>query len=323
MPSLQASDVITRLTTVQTVDNARPAGSPFKLPTSLRDDVDGDLAELIASEEDTAPREGARAGASGTRRVALTELGRQLRGGYRGIAALDEADLTEAQRLQVFESYGWESGQVGGFDDARTIALARLAPTVSVAEVGGVAARLYTSARLARIAAQLAIVDAAASTATGADRELATLRRDTALDLAGGTLLRVRFFYCSATRDLDATPELVRIGYQPRRGPGQGGDGGGGGGGGLALPSAPQNVVVQSGAAGSGAVTISCDAPPPAEGVTVFRIYRDGTTMLGAVTVVPANFDGFTPGESLTITIRTVNATGEGPASAPVTGAAG
>ena len=38
-----------------------------------------------------------------------------------------------------------------------------------------------------------------------------------ALALAEMTLLRVRFFYCSATRDGDQTPELARIEYQPRR----------------------------------------------------------------------------------------------------------
>ena len=39
--------------------------------------------------------------------------------------------------------------------------------------------------------------------------------------LPATTLLRIRFHYCSATRDADATPELNRIGYQPRRDPGQ------------------------------------------------------------------------------------------------------
>lgn len=109
--------------------------------------------------------------------------------------------------------------------------MARLAPTVSAAEVGGDATRLYSAPRLARIAAQLAIVDGLESPASGADREQATRRRDTALDLARTTLLRVRFHYCAATRDADQNPELVRIGFQPRREPGTVGDGGNGGGG--------------------------------------------------------------------------------------------
>jgi hypothetical protein len=226
MPSLESSEIISRLQTVITVDNGRAAASPFKLPTSLREDAVADLAALIATETDTDPAEGARVGASAAKRAALTELERQLRGGHRGIAALDEETITEGQRLQVFTSYGWESGELGLFPDARVLAMARLAPTVSAAEAGGNAGWLYTAARLGRIAAQLAIIDALESTASGADRQAATLRRDTARELAGGTLLRVRFFYCSATRDVDATPELVRIGYQPRRAPGTVGDGG-------------------------------------------------------------------------------------------------
>ncbi len=221
MPNEQVNDFITRLTTAQTVDNGRAAGSPFKLPATLRADLDADLTALKATEADTGPTEGGRAASVAAKRAALDELNRQHRGGYRGIAAIDETTITEAQRLGVFEAYGWASGEIGRLDDdTRLIALARQAPTVSAADVGGNATWLYTAARLTRIAAQLAIVDAAISTATGADAELATLRRDTALDLAATTLLRVRFLYCSATRDADATPELTRIGYQPRRDPG-------------------------------------------------------------------------------------------------------
>ncbi len=237
MPRFEASDIITRLTVAKNSDTTRLAGDPYKLPGGLRADVDADLAQLMARETDTSPAEGARAGASGAKRAALDELERQHRGGYRGIAAIDEDSITAGARLQVFESYGWPQGEIGDFDDARTIALARLAPTVSAAEVGGEATRLYTAARLARIAAQLALIDALESTASGADRQFATLRRDTALALAAGTLLRVRFFYCSATRDGEATPELVRIGYQPRRDPGEVGGGGETGGGGTPPPA--------------------------------------------------------------------------------------
>ena len=221
MPTPESSDLTNRLLTVQTVDNGRAAASPFKLPTGLRADVDADLTALRTADSDTGPAEGARAAAVVAKRAALDELARQHRGGHRGIAALDETTITEGQRLQVFEAYGWESGEIGRLDDdTRLIALARQAPTVTAADAGGNAANLYAAARLARIAAQLAIIDAAESTASGADRQLTTLRRDTALNLAATTLLRVRFFYCSATRDADATPELVRIGYQPRRDPG-------------------------------------------------------------------------------------------------------
>ena len=222
MANEEADDVTTRLTTAQTVDTSRPAGSPFKLPATLRADLDADLAALKATDSDTGPAEGGRAGAAGARRLALDELNRQHRGGFRFIAAIAETTITEPQRLAVFEAYGWESGEIGRLDDdTRLIALARQAATVSAADAAGNAAYLYPAARLTRIAAQLAIIDAADSAASGADAEFATLRRDTALSLAASTLLRIRFLYCSATRDADSTPELVRIGYQPRRGPGE------------------------------------------------------------------------------------------------------
>ena len=320
MPVIQASEVITRLTTARNIDDTRSAGDPFKLPAGLRADVNGDLAELTARETDTSPAEGARAGAAGARRVALQELERQHRGGYRGIAAIDEDSITAAARLQVFESYGWPAGEIGDFGDARTIGLARLAATVTAAEVGGVAARLYTSARLARIAAQLAIIDALDGPATGADRETATLRRDTALGLAGTTLLRVRFLYCSATRDGEATPELTRIGYQPRRAPGEGP--GGGEPAPIALPTAPQNGSVGSGNPGSGEVNFSWAPLPAEQEVTDYHIYRDGV-LIATVQATPATIGGLTSGEAVTLTVRGVNATGEGPDSQAVSGTAG
>ena len=322
MPMIEASEVITRLTTARNIDTTRGAGDPFKLPASLRTDVDGDLAELVARETDTSPAEGARAGAAGAKRVALDELERQHRGGYRGIAALDEDAITAAARLQVFESYGWPSGEIGEFSDARRLALARLAPTISAAEVGGVATRLYTTARLARIAAQLAIIDALESPASGADRETATLRRDTALGLAGTTLLRVRFFYCSATRDADSSPELTRIGYQPRRAPGEGPGGGEEPAPSLPLPVAPQNGSVGTGNPGSGEVNLSWQASPAVEQVTDYNVYRDGV-LVATVQGPSATIGGLTSGEAVTLTVRAVNATGEGPGSEAVTGTAG
>ena len=262
MPSDESIDVTTRLTTAQTVDNGRPAASPFKLPATLRADLDADLTALKATDSDTGPTEGSRAAAVAARRAALDELERQHRGGYRGIAAIDETTITEGQRLLVFDAYGWPGGDIGRLnDDLRLVALARQAPTVSAADVGGNATYLYTAARLARIAAQLAIVDAAESTASGADRELATLRRDTALSLAATTLLRIRFLYCSATRDADSTPELNRLGYQPRRDPGTVPPPAGGGSSSSGLPGSSSSSSLSSSSSSSGLPGSSSSSP--------------------------------------------------------------
>jgi hypothetical protein len=75
----------------------------------------------------------------------------------------------------------------------------------------------YPEVRLARIKAQLAIIEDKEDEATGGDRQAATRTRNTAYDLAETTLLRVRFWYCCATRDADKSPELAKIEYQPRR----------------------------------------------------------------------------------------------------------
>lgn len=116
----------------------------------------------------------------------------------------------------VFKAYDWKGGIIGKLDDGRTVALGRQALKVGAKEVSNAAWR-YPQARLDRIKAQLDTIDANAGTASGADRQTAIAQRDAALETAGTTLLRVRFHYCSASRDADKTPELAKIEYQPKR----------------------------------------------------------------------------------------------------------
>lgn len=68
---------------------------------------------------------------------------------------------------------------------------------------------------------QLGIVTGSAATATGGDREKAIKVRNAAMERAKTTLGRVRFHYCSASRDADKTPELAKLDFQPRRMPGK------------------------------------------------------------------------------------------------------
>ena len=314
MPNFSVSEIITHLTTAQNLDNARPLGDRFKLPAILRADLDADLAELLSKEQAITPAAGGRAGASATRRTALEQLKREHDGGYRFIQGLDETTLTPGQRLQVYECYGWASGEIGVHPDARAIEMARLAPTITAAEAGN-AAWLYPAARLARIAAQLAIVDATEAQASGGDAQSATLARDSALDLAATTLLRVRFFYCSATRDADQTPELVKIGYQPRRDPGTVG-GNTPPSPAPALPGAPQNAVLTTGIAGSGEAGIQSDG---ASGIVDgYLLFNNGAQVATSPTLpVLATF---TPGEALSLTLRAFNTTGTGDPSDTITG---
>ena len=75
----------------------------------------------------------------------------------------------------------------------------------------------YPADLVADITAQLAIFDANVEDKMLGDRETATKARDTKLALAASSLAQVRFYYCSASRDTDQTPELAKIGWQPRR----------------------------------------------------------------------------------------------------------
>ena len=75
----------------------------------------------------------------------------------------------------------------------------------------------YPADLVTDLTAQLAIFDANAPVATGGLRSAATHVRDAKVDNAKTSLAQVRFYYCSASRDMDQTPELAKIGWQPRR----------------------------------------------------------------------------------------------------------
>ena len=90
------------------------------------------------------------------------------------------------------------------------------------------------------------------------------------------------------------------------------------------LPGAPQNVGIITGATDSGALTFQWDANAPADAVISYKVHR-ATAVLAEVAapVISVNLDGFTPGESVTLTVSAVNAAGEGPLSVEATGTAG
>ncbi len=216
MPTAQSTELARRLQLVLTVDGKRPAGDPLKLYPALLADVADDLANLGDADAETGAEEGDRIDASGKKRKGYEELERQLRGGHRFIGAIDEEMIADEERAGVFETYLWKQGEIGRFDDERCVELAQQA--IQVVEKNLVKPEWrYPDVRLTRIKAQLAIIEGKTDEASTGDRQLANQARDTAFDLAETTLLRVRFWYCCATRDADKTPELAKIEYQPRR----------------------------------------------------------------------------------------------------------
>lgn len=233
MPNQQSLGQIDLAELTQSVDDARAAGDPFELPLAIRTLLDTRLADLKTKDAATLTTEGGRATASGNLRAALEQLRVLLRDGYNFIQALGSFAITEAHRLGLFTTYGWESGLVGEFSDARIESLANQAIVVTP----GIADPnlRYPAALLALITTQLGIVNANQPVATGGAAQAAIDARDEALDLLRLINARVRFAYCSASDDTDQTAELVSIGRQPRRASGDAGS--------QPLPEAPAGVT--------------------------------------------------------------------------------
>lgn len=138
----------------QATDDARLPGDKFKLPVDLRELLDVRLANHKAKLFATSTSEGGRAMASKSVREALDQLLKLLRDRYNFVQGIG----SDAERLGVFISYGWESGLVGEFTDARVEMLANqaIAVTPSISNP----AHRYPEALLTLISATLAIVNA-------------------------------------------------------------------------------------------------------------------------------------------------------------------
>ena len=216
MANAKVQQQIERAELILAVDDVRTANDPFKLPGGLRSLVTARLADLRAKETPTTASEGDRATASGRVRAALDRLGELHRDGYNFITALGSYAITERERTGLFAAYGWVSGEIGRFTDDRIESMANLA--VSVSPTIANPNHQYPPALLAAIGDQLAIVNANQPIANSGNRQASIQARDAAMRLLETANDRVRFYYCSASDDEDATPELARIGRQPRRG---------------------------------------------------------------------------------------------------------
>lgn len=289
----------------QSVDDGRAPADPFKLQAGLRTALDTRLADLKTKDAATLTTEGGRAGAQVALRTALDTLKDLLRDGFNFVAGLPSYSITPAERIAVFTSYGWEGGQIGVFDDARIESLANQAATVTSGIAN--AAHRYPAQLLTLIAAQLVIVNANQPLATGGTAQAATAARDAALELLRTANDRVRFFYCSASDDGDYTPELAKIGRQPRREAGAAQE--------QPLPGAPGTATFNA-----GALTLSVPALP--EHGTSLRAFRKpaggepelaGTSTGTTVSVVGSG--PLTPGVTYELWVVGHNFRGDGPES--------
>ena len=192
--------------------------------------------------------EGDRAGASGICRACLAALEKGHRAGksfFDGLlpefvpvaVAGDPPHISDAKRLQLHDRYGFAGGVIGNFDDARTEDLARQAAIASLLAVDN-PAWVYPQPLLDFIAGHYATLQAHQSLATGGSRQTAVAATLAATEAAEDGIARVRGFYISASDDGDRTPELKKIGLQPRRLPGEAGNG--------IVPDAPANATLDA-----------------------------------------------------------------------------
>jgi hypothetical protein len=217
MPNAESLASIAQGRLVQNVDDQRAAGDNYKLPAFLRPAFDAGLTTLDADDSDTVLTESDRAGGSAAARGAIDAAKDLLRNAHSGIKAIPGTSINAGQRLEVFTAYGWSGGKLGKLGDARVIGLARLGiqahPEVA-------AAFKYSADIVTGLTAQLAIFDANVDNAKVGNREAATRKRDKSLADFNVLLARARFYYCCVGAEADQTPELAKIGFQPRRDPG-------------------------------------------------------------------------------------------------------
>lgn len=309
MPSLASLEQIELSELAIAVDDTRGTTDPFKLPVALRTAVVDTLATVKGLNTAGLQSEGARALASFNVRTALDQLKNLLRDGFNFIAGLGSYQITEGERLAVLTSYGWESGLIGTFTDARIESLANEA--INATPLIANPAHRYPAPLLALIQAQLDIVNLNQPTATGGAAQASTTATNSAVDLLTILNSRVRFFYCSASNDLDQTDELKKIGRQPRRDAGD---------------AVGQLLPGPIGPATFDATTLELTVPALPDHATSIRAFRQATggpaEPVGTSTTTTVSVVGtgpLTPGVTYEFWVVGHNSRGDGPESNRIT----
>jgi hypothetical protein len=205
---------------IRSVDDSRLPADPFKLPAALRSAIETEYVALNALGGSQVLTEGERARNSQRYQAAIDDLKERLKEGFRHIQSRPDYELDAASRLGAFNAYGWTGGKMGLLQrDDRVLALGQQAITASASLQPEVAR--YPEELRNRIQSLLDVINSTRPLATVGRRQSLTQQRNEAAKTLWISLSRARFHYCAASTLLDKTPELARIGFQPRRVSGQ------------------------------------------------------------------------------------------------------
>ena len=289
------------------VNTGRAQDDGFKLTACLLALMTTRLADAKAKNSAVAMYEGAEAGADVQRADALYRLTCLLRNGYSYLLSIPEEDLPYAQQKQALESYAWEGSVLGDMTSpARVESLARQVAVVA-ADTTIPSVAKYPASLASRISNWLGILEGTDVLAGGGSHQTLVHQRNGSRDLLLTAISRVRHFYCSASDDVESTPELARINMQPRRARGE---------------AQPQPKPDTAGTVTFNATTheLSLEALPAH--ATFLRAYRQvvggepelaGVSTTTAVSVVA--YSPLATGAQYTVWVVGANSHGEGPSS--------
>ena len=276
--------------------------NPFltEFTNALNDAKQGNSAAIFAA--------GDQAGAQTRVEEARAKIVDLERNGYYFILAVPVEDLPAADRTDALESYGFEGGQLGDLTTVDRIeALAGLA--VSAGPQVAPAAR-FPAGIVSRINNWLGILAANKAIASGGTRMTVIAQKDTQRDTLLLKLARVRFLYCFANDAGEGNPELARIGFQPKRAPGDAQP--------EPLPDAPGTAVWDAAAR---TLTVP-DLPAHATFLVGWRQPLGGVAEEAGVsttgTVQVSQFSPFLPGGVYDVWVTGRNSRGDGAASSKV-----
>ena len=236
---------------------------------------------------------------------AREKLGALLRNGFNYLKSLPADDVPPADLRDALESYGWEGGKLGDMGSpSRIEALAKQAADATPELDPAVR---YPANLLSRIANWLGILEANKSIAGGGAYSMVIDAKDASREALLAGISRVRFFYSSASDERDQTPELAKIGLQPRRDPGD---------------AQPQPLPVAPGTASFNAATRELSIAALPAHATSLRGWRQapggepelaGVSMGTSVSI--ADFSPPAPGVAYQAWVTGHNSRGDGPAS--------